>query len=273
MRPCGRSWRPSATCSRGSSVLGSLPALAEERSTPAGTRAAGPVLGVGVAAVACLCVVLPGLLLGGDEGSVAGLVWVALVGLPAGCLASGLPRWPWSALGGLAVGLGALLARDGTASAASGVSLAGLGAGLLGLLLIGFGIGRGGAAHAPRLALALAALVLGLELAPRGFLAAERPPASADPALGRLLFDAAPSTWVLEAAGVDWMRHPSNYDSAGTDWFSGARAPFRAGLAGGSLLVLGCVTAAAGCALHRRAAQRGPKNAPSTTRDTVRASR
>ena len=52
------------------------------------------------------------------------------------------------------------------------------------------------------------------------------------PASAALVFGLSPWTVALEAAGVDWMRHPAVYSAAGTDWISGARrGPTAAGAA------------------------------------------
>ncbi len=64
--------------------------------------------------------------------------------------------------------------------------------------------------------------------------------AQAAPERAARLLDASPATWAFEVAGVDWMRHPAIYEPAGTDWFSGSRAPWSAGVAGLLALVLGC---------------------------------
>jgi hypothetical protein len=63
-----------------------------------------------------------------------------------------------------------------------------------------------------------------------------------EPALGARVLDAAPATLLTESAGLDWMRHPNVYASAGTDWFSDRRAPFDGTLAALVALVVGCAS-------------------------------
>ena len=69
------------------------------------------------------------------------------------------------------------------------------------------------------------------------------PPWSAEWA-GRLL-DASPSAFVMEAGGVDWMRHPSVYDPVGTDRIGpGIRSGYAGTVAANVLLVVGCISTA-----------------------------
>lgn len=64
--------------------------------------------------------------------------------------------------------------------------------------------------------------------------------AQGSPERGARVLDLSPATWFFEVAGHDWMRHPAVYGPAGTDWFSGSRAPVDGALAGSLALVLGC---------------------------------
>lgn len=66
--------------------------------------------------------------------------------------------------------------------------------------------------------------------------------ARVEPELGAHVLDAAPATLLAESAGLDWMRHPNVYASAGTDWFSDRRAPYDGTLAALVALVVGCAS-------------------------------
>ncbi len=129
-------------------------------------------------------------------------------------------------------------------------ALAGLGF-PLGALAAGLGFGRWLPRRGPLLAyLVLASGLLASGASVLGGLGgaplARRAPTAAARAL-----DLAPTTLTLEAAGVDWMRHPSIYEPAGTDWFSDRRRPY-SGASGGVSLVLGLALGLALGALHRR---------------------
>lgn len=86
------------------------------------------------------------------------------------------------------------------------------------------------AARGPAVARAALPFVAGLAVLlaalPDLFGAAPAAWARVDGGAGARLLDLSPATWFVEAAGIDWMRHPSVYAPAGTDWFSDARAPF-----------------------------------------------
>ena len=78
-----------------------------------------------------------------------------------------------------------------------------------------------------------------------------RPPWS--PELTAFLLDLSPRTLVLEAGGVDWMRHDAIYGPAGTDRLGpGIRTAWDGSVAGPLLLVVGCVAAAVRCGARAR---------------------
>jgi len=118
----------------------------------------------------------------------------------------------------------------------------------------GFGSALDGASAAAG-GLLVVALLAGIPgragLSPTGF-------AQGDPGLGSLLLDLSPLTLAFECAGMDWQTHPAVYGPAGTDWFSGERRPWRAGVAAPIALVLGCGAALAAARRARSAAPAGP---------------
>jgi hypothetical protein len=128
----------------------------------------------------------------------------------------------------------------------------------LGLALAGLGLGcRWSERLGPLCALATALVLAAIGL-PLGGGLGLGPLPSQSPERAALWLDLSPLTLAAEAAGIDWMRHPSIYDAAGTDWFSGARRPYR-GLEAGVALVVGCLVgglcAAGGQARPRSAAR------------------
>lgn len=82
---------------------------------------------------------------------------------------------------------------------------------------------------------ALLLLALVLDGAPAGWgLFLDRPPWS--PGVAARLLDLSPRTFTMEIAGFDWMRHPSIYESVGTDRISPSlRPPFGHGSLGASI--------------------------------------
>jgi hypothetical protein len=182
------------------------------------------------------------------------LVWLALVAPAAGWLAGALrlhalvlaPVAPavWAAA---LVVVDLSLERDLPAPAAACAVLAGL-------FLAGYGAGRalaagraGEGAVGSAALLALGALLGGL--ATGGGLAAAPWP----PALAARLLDLSPAALAAESAGVDWLRQPGVYASAGSAHIDPrTRRPYRGVLAGPSALVVGCALAAVGVALDRR---------------------
>lgn len=223
-----------------------------------GARRQAPFFGLGLA-LALALPWLPGEAGAGDAYAALGLSGVVLPGLACLAALGGAPWWRVGlAVGGawsLAFGAAAVL---GPRPLEPGGSWLGLAALWCGWALAGAGSGAravwsdradpgGGAPRGLGLALAwvaLGALLSGLpgrfERAPEG---PDRPASWAQgaPERAALLLDLSPATLAFEVAGVDWMRHPAVYEPAGTDWFSGSRAPWSAGLAGPLALVLGCV--------------------------------
>jgi hypothetical protein len=165
---------------------------------------------------------------GGPRGGLAPRLW-------AGALACG----GWLA-GGLALGIfaGARVRRSGQSEEATPWRLCAA------LWLIGLGFqalpdraGLGGEAWARR-----------------------------SPEIAARAFALAPWTIALEAAGVDWMRHPAAYTAAGTDWISGVRrgpAPLPAAAlsaaSGAGLLVLACLWVLAKARSPLKEWPRGPE--------------
>ncbi len=184
-----------------------------------------------------------GVLAESDPGpGVRGLAWLALWALPAGCLAAGFGHGAWA----LPLGWGCWVAFHGPGEGAHWAALV-----VVGLFAGGVGIGvawprwRWGSATMALLAGALLAA-----LPAWGGLAGDGPWSAATAA--RLL-DLAPTTWVVECAGVDWMRHPAVYAPAGADAIGPElRLPFRGAVAGPTLLVVGCALALAGLRRRRR---------------------
>ena len=67
-----------------------------------------------------------------------------------------------------------------------------------------------------------------------------------EPELSAALLDASPVAWIVESAGIDWMRHPAMYDPAGTaDIGPELRSGRRSWLAAVVLLVVGCISSLA----------------------------
>lgn len=187
---------------------------------------------------ACACA-LPGLApLFFSRDPLALCCWLALVAAPLGCVsaACALAAWPWTAM----VPALWLVALSLECAGASRVlpTPVWAGAAWSGLFLAGWALGRLDRDAAPRraasvtlLLLALAALPIGLGLCSGAF----------SPAITARLLDLAPTSWIVESAGVDWMRHPALYEPARTfDLGPELRAPFRGALAGPALLLVGC---------------------------------
>ena len=188
----------------------------------------------------------------GVPDAVACLVWLALVAAPLGYLGAALELrlFPWG-LGACA----AWLAAAGLAGVASGRALPALlwpALAWTGLYIGGHGLGlrlagRVGAWRGAALLLLLGALQSGLP--GRGGL----PGAPWPEPLARALLDAAPTTLLVESAGVDWMRHPGIYDSVASDRFE--RQAWRGVLAGPAVLLVGCLLASAALAWRARSSR------------------
>lgn len=179
----------------------------------------------------------------GVEGVVAALAWLGACAAPVGALAGalGLRLWPWGLAvpGAWAIASVWLEPPSGTVLASPAWAAMVVG----GLFAGGLAVGR---LAAVRGAAVLALVALGLTVFPavggHGLLGG-RPLGRVDPELGALALDLSPATLAVESAGVDWMRHRSVYDPVGSEWFSGARAPYRGALAGPTVLLVGCAFA------------------------------
>jgi len=173
-------------------------------------RVEGALVAAGCAALVCtLALAAPRRVL---DDVLAVLLFAAVLGTLLGAVYEGVPA-PWSVVGLVA----------GVQLAAAGV--------------------RRAAPHSARVAAPWCAAAF--VLASAGFdLFGASPAAFArtDPFLGVRVLDAAPATLLAESAGLDWMRHPSVYAPAGTDWFSDRRAPFDGTLAALVALVVGCTS-------------------------------
>lgn len=192
-----------------------------------------------LAALGCLGA-LPATPAGPDP--VATLVWIALAALPIGVGAGAirLRAWPLAPVIP-AVWMVVLTMVD----AASPRDLPTPGWGALvwtGLFAFGFALGR----RWPARGAAIAAIAFGacalLAALPSGFWALEKP---WPPALAARMLDLSPVTLLAECAGLDWLRHPAVYESAGTaDIDPSLRSAYRGVLAGPASFLVGCATVA-----------------------------
>jgi hypothetical protein len=168
----------------------------------------------------------------GFGAPVALLAWLALMA-PAG--GAWMGRWARSPLAWAPplVWVAALFLTRGVPSP--------LPAALVVLSLYAAGMGLGAWLSAERAAGAALLIAAGLSLAPALGGTLESPwPA----VVTARLLDASPVAWVAESAGIDWMRHPAVYETAGTaDIGPDLRTGRRGWLAAVCLLVVGCVFA------------------------------
>lgn len=173
----------------------------------------------------------------GGQDTATGIAQLSLAVLPASLLFASVPGRRLLALALVVVSsllpLAMLAVPDGTGLA---VVLASLG-------LLGGALGR--LVRAER-ALAAAAILLSmqavLELLPG--LGGVLGPAPWSPAVAAHLLDAAPSSWLVEAAGLDWMRHERIYDPVGSSSIGpDLRLALRPTLAGKALLLGSCAIA------------------------------
>ena len=186
--------------------------------------------------------------LAGVRGDAArALAWLALVAAPAGALARPL------GVTAVLVPLGWIGAQWASAGRAPGwESLV-----LLGLFAAGRGLADPLRPAAGAGALALGALLLAILPSLGGLFG----PSPWPPAVAARLLDLAPTTWVVESAGLDWMHHPAVYTPIGADAMGPeVRTPLGAPLAGSVALLVGCALSILGA---RRSARRSP---PSETR-------
>lgn len=197
------------------------------------------LLAFALAALGCLGA-LPSTPDGPDP--IATLAWIALAAIPIGIGAGalGLRTWP---LAPVIPALWMVVLTMVDATSPRDLPSSGWAAlAWTGLFAIGFAIGRG----APRHALPLAAVTFGvaalLAALPTGFWSLEKP---WPPSIAARLLDGSPVTLLAECAGLDWLRHPAVYESAGTaDIDPALRTAYRGMLAGPALFLVGCSTVA-----------------------------
>ncbi len=179
---------------------------------------------------------------------VAHLVWLAVSAAPLGIWLSGevLHVSPWLCVPPVCWAAGALAAAQHARLPPTmwlgALVLVGLYATGLG---IGWWLGRARSAAAAGLGCFLTAV---LAILPARAGLGERAPA---PGFARSALEFSPATWVLESAGVDWMRHAFVYGRLESDRFE--RAPVDGKLAGTLACVLGCAALAASRLRARRA--------------------
>jgi len=208
----------------------------------------------------------------GEHSLVAALAWCALGALPAALVWTSdvdpLVFLVWLGIWSAPIGAGsARLAGVAAASiplawcallwiSAAGALPAPHWAALvvLGLYAAGWGIGQFGSHAHAGCPLACLVVTLGLFLAPRGFGVSD---GAVLPAATRArLLDASPVAWVVESAGVDWMRQPATYERAGSSGIGpDLRTAYRGSLAAPLVLLVGCVVALAGRRLRARRPQ------------------
>lgn len=178
--------------------------------------------------------------------------WSGTLALAVGCLAGGTcvgARRAW-----LRFGLWAFVpvAWAGLASAPAGTAWACLGLFGVGSLLAvrgptGGSPGSGGSATLARAAALLLVCALLDGSAAGWHVAATSPPWSPETAAWAL--DLSPRAFVMEVGGMDWMRHPSVYEPAGSDRIGpGIRTPYAGPVAVGLVVVVGCSAALLGLA-------------------------
>jgi hypothetical protein len=205
---------------------------------------------------------IPGRRSGADP--VALLAWISIWSAAGGflCASGGVRRLAFVALPpaawmGLAAVVGGLSTRVLPSAPWAALAWSGLFAG-------GFGIGRlsrptSGIAGASVLFL-LAALLAALPILPG------RLGAPLSPRVEARLLDLSPATLVEECGGIDWMRHPTIYDAAGSaDIDPSLRLPYRGRLAGPIAFVVGCLLAAIGEGIARARAKHLETTADSET--------
>ena len=184
----------------------------------------------------------------GYDDSVLWLAWIAIIALPAGilCRAAGLPIWPFGlvAPAGWMILLAYLEMKPGLglpnpawAATAS-----------VGLFMLGTALGalaKGAPFRGAGLGICIVFVFAWLPLASgqNKALWGGRPLGQMAPGLAAELFDLSPMTLLIESAGVDWMRHPTVYNAAGTEWFSDRRRPFDGKLTAPIMLLIGSMGA------------------------------
>ncbi|QDU85166.1 hypothetical protein Pla163_22920 [Planctomycetes bacterium Pla163] len=184
-----------------------------------------PAVRAALAAAPCV-LVLAGLAAERPEGALVWSLCAALLGAALHTFGASTEPAPRERLF-LALGLVAFAAATAGVAVATGaprpLAAAGPAVCLFGLGVVAASRWR----STVRAALPLvAALLLFLGGLPDLFGSGSAAWARTDPAVGAFVLDLSPATWVCETAGLDWMRHPSVYAPAGTDWFSDVRRPF-----------------------------------------------
>ncbi|MBI5361578.1 MAG: hypothetical protein HZA53_00265 [Planctomycetes bacterium] len=187
------------------------------------------------------------------------IVWFALAAPAAGVLAGSarLPVWPYlpcvPALWMVALALASGVSERVLASPAWAACV------WTGLYCAGAGLGRAVGEKSVQVA-ALALLAVGAWVAlPIG---AAWSAAPFGPETTARLLALSPLTWVLDAAGVDWLHHPAFYERARTfDFGPELVRPLRPALAGGAALLLGCALLLAGSLLSRARRAQVPERA------------
>jgi hypothetical protein len=207
---------------------------------------------------------LPGLLPGGAGAfdPLALAAWLALVAAPLGVLAGGClagalragrgaRALTWVLAAPICWALALALTAAGEAGAARLPEPLAAAIAVGGLWALGIGLGAlGGPRRAGPWAALTALLALLLALLPTGAGALAQP---WPPALAARLLDLSPLTFVLERAGLDWMRHPAVYDALGAASIGpDLRRAGSGALAPGLLSVVGCALVAASWAVRRR---------------------
>ena len=179
-------------------------------------------------------------LLGATRNGMELLLWMSIWALPAGALGSGV-RVLWALLVP-AAWAAAIVALEGEAPA-SVAPLAPLGLAGFELVFALYGLGRLIALRLDPLRIAAGGVLLAGALAHAPTLGGLIGPAPWPAPTTALLLDLAPTSYVAEARGVDWMRDERIYDSAGTSSIGpDLRRPYRGSLAGWGLLLVGCAS-------------------------------
>jgi len=207
-------------------------------------REGAPRARAGWRALGLLALVAAGIpaLVGIRDDAARAWSWLGLVAAPAGALARPLGLGAgFVPLGWIAVQAAALGRAPGWESLV-----------LLGLFAAGWGLADPRRPAAAAGGLVLAALVLAILPSLGGLFGAAPWP----PEVAARLLDLAPTTWVVESAGLDWMHHPSVYAPVGTDAMGpDVRTPLGGPLAGSVALLVGCALSFLGA---RRSARRPP---------------
>lgn len=187
---------------------------------------------------------------------VALLIWISLCSLPVGALAGATRMHTWVVAPVVPALWAVVLVAVDSASERDLPSPVWATLAWTGLFAIGFGLGRASRTAQPGASimqgpaglLMLLSFVLVVLPVGGGLLAQPWPPH-----LGALLLDLSPATLLAECAGLDWMRHPTVYDAAGTAAMDPTvRGPYRGVLAAPIVLVVGCACVIGGDALARR---------------------